>query len=153
MRKGKVCDAINWLQGIVLHPNTTIQTPDGKKTVFDLLKEKHPNTTQRKCFPLEVIFSLPPNMNELPHLQQLTVTNEFVEKSSRRLQGGGDPTGSTSEQWKYFLLLNVKYLYNTCNGNSELIIHGTGDMILSREGVIQGGPLSMPLCMHLPHYL
>lgn len=95
MRKGKVSDAINWLQGIakniVLRPNTTSQTPDGKNTVFDLLKYKHPNTTQRKCFPLEEIFSLPQNMNELPHLQQLTVTNEFVEKLSRRLQGGGDP--------------------------------------------------------------
>lgn len=42
MRKGKVCHAINWLQGIakniVLRPNTTCQTPDGKKIVFDLLK-------------------------------------------------------------------------------------------------------------------
>lgn len=42
MRKGKVCDAISWLQriakNIVLRPNSTSQTPDGKKTVFDLLK-------------------------------------------------------------------------------------------------------------------
>lgn len=51
--------------------------------------------------------------------------------------------GSTLEQWKDFLLLNEKYLLNTCNGNSELIIHGTENKILGR--VIQGGPLSMQL--------
>lgn len=41
---------------------TTSNTPEGKKTVIDLLKEKQPE---------EEMFPLPQNMNELPYLQQL----------------------------------------------------------------------------------
>lgn len=43
-------------------------------------------------------------------------------------------------------------IYNTYRGNSELIICGTENEILSKEGVIQGDPLSMPLCTYLFFY-
>ena len=36
-----------------------------------------------------------------------------------------------------------RFLFNTYQGHATLILHGTTDVVLSREGVTQGDPLSM----------
>src|SRR5436190_11021138 len=58
------------------------------------------------------MFSLPEGMNELPYLQQITITNKVVERVARKLHGGGGPGGSNSEQWSDFLLRYGKKSYS-----------------------------------------
>lgn len=43
-------------------------------------------------------------MNELPYMLQVNITNEIVEKVTRKLHGRGGPGGSNSEQSSDFLL-------------------------------------------------
>lgn len=102
MIRGKVRDAMNWLvekgKNGILHPNTEIDS--NGKTVFDILKEKHPNKTE----PDEKLFSMPSEMSELPYMPQILISNEIVEKVARKLHGGGGPGGSNSEHWSDFIL-------------------------------------------------
>lgn len=102
IHRGKVREALNWLltkdTSKVLNSNDEVDYTG--KTVIDVLSEKHPPHTNAN----PDLFTLPEDFPELPPLLDVDITSNHVEQIARKLHGGGGPTGSTSENWKDFLL-------------------------------------------------
>ena len=75
MWRGQVRSAVRWLTERkshcgVLDPNSMV---DDKRTVFDVLKEKHPGPAQ----PVESAFE---SCEELPPILDIDITSAYVEK-------------------------------------------------------------------------
>jgi uncharacterized C2H2 Zn-finger protein len=100
--RGKIREAVNWLltndTSKVLNTNHEVDATG--KTVSDVLKDKHPLPKT----PNADLFTLPDEVLELPPLLEVDITSNHVEQVARKLHGGGGPTGTTSENWKDYLL-------------------------------------------------
>lgn len=100
--RGKIREALNWLltkdSSKILKTNDEID--DTGKTVGDALKDKHPSPKM----PNPDLFTLPEDLPDMPPLLEVDITCNHVEQVARKLHGGGGPTGTTSENWKDFLL-------------------------------------------------
>jgi hypothetical protein len=103
MLLGKVRDAVRWLSagdtGGILNPQTLIQVGQQEKNVFEILQEKHPNSSEIDISSLET-----PPPGGLPLMVEIDISSSHVELAARRLQGGAGPGGTDSMQWKDFLL-------------------------------------------------
>ena len=92
--------AVRWLtertnKGGVLDISCLVD--DGPKTVFDVLKEKHPEP------------SIPPEdaylkCVDLPPLADVDITSSHIEIAAKKIQGGAGPGGSTTSLWQALLL-------------------------------------------------
>ena len=83
------------MTGHVLSP-TELDSKSGK-TVFEVLKEKHP--MPGTVDPITFI-----GCNTLPPLIDVDVTPSHVEKVAHCIRGGAGPGGTDSLQWQHFLL-------------------------------------------------
>ena len=100
MLKGQVRSAVRWLterqsKGGVLDPSSCVDNT--QKTVFDILKEKHPEPSQ-SC-PQAFL----PSTN-LPTLTDLDITSAHIAAAAKRIEGSAGPGGSTATHWQAFLL-------------------------------------------------
>ena len=66
-------------------------------SVYDVLQEKHP--AQRTVDPSAFL-----NCEVLPPLEQVDITAAHIETVARRLFGSAGPSGTSSGQWRNFLL-------------------------------------------------
>lgn len=102
IQRGKTREALNWLltkdTSKILKPEDEIDVTG--KTVMDVLQEKHPLGS----IPDSSLFTLPDGLPELTPLLEVDITSEHVESVARKLHGGGGPTGTTSDNWKDYLL-------------------------------------------------
>ena len=89
--RGQVRSAVRRLTdrapGQILTP-TSVVDPSGK-TVFDVLKEKHP---EPRCVNANAFIKC----EELPPFMDVDVTGGHVERVGRKLQGGAGPGGTTA---------------------------------------------------------
>ena len=83
---------------------TSVVNPSGK-TVFDVLKEKHPES---RCVNENAFI----NCEELPSFMDVDVTGGHVEWVNRKLQGGAGPGGTQ--------LCNGASSGRLCHGIAEL---------------------------------
>ena len=67
------------------------------KTVFNVLKEKHPDPSR------SAVHSFLP-CSELSPLSEVDLTSSHVEKVARQIQGSAGPGGTNAGHWKGFLL-------------------------------------------------
>ncbi|KAL5502871.1 hypothetical protein EMCRGX_G009716 [Ephydatia muelleri] len=148
MLRGDIRSATRWLtdqtgSGAVLDPS---QLVDGQ-SVAHILQEKYPEASQsgtRAFMPCD----------ELPPLVDVDITGSHIESAARRIRGGSGPGGSTGAQFQCYLLRFWSSSSTLRDAVAEL---GSSKVILSKEGVIQGDPLSMlmyaaavmPLIKHL----
>ena len=97
MLRGKEKEATRWITqrmtGHVLTP-TELDSNSGK-TVFEVLKEKHP--MPGTVDPIDFI-----DCNTLPPLIDIDVTPSHVEKVAHCIRGGAGPGGTDSLQWQHF---------------------------------------------------
>jgi hypothetical protein len=103
MLQGKVRDAVRWItkrnSTDVLLPQATLECGEVRRTVFDILQEKHPAASH----PSEAaLLPLPPD--GLPILIDVDITSSHVERAARSLRGGSGPSGTDSLHWQDFLL-------------------------------------------------
>ena len=99
MMEGKVRSTVRWLanrSGVgLLHPNDEVidSTTKTRKTVIDILKEKHPVAKQSKE-------EARIQVDSLPDLETATIISSYMEKIVRSMHGGAGPSGTDSEHWK-----------------------------------------------------
>ena len=103
----------------VLDPTLVVQDD---KTVFDLLKEKHPPPSllnERACLPCD----------DLPPLIDVDVTGSHVERVARMIRGGAGPGGSSAIQWQGFLLRYGAHSERLRDSMAELARHLANSII------------------------
>lgn len=107
MLQGKVKDAMKWIsekgKGGVLEPSHVFDINGEEKTVFEILKEKHPEPQ-----PLSTDRLLQMEADKLPLLVDVDITATHVELAARRLRGSSGPGGTNADQWKDYLLRHGK---------------------------------------------
>ena len=100
MLKCELRAATRWItergSGRVLSPCDEVGSEG--RTVFDVLKEKHPDPAP---FDERVVEE---GDEELPALMDVSVTSGHVERVARALHGGAGPGGINSSHWRSFFL-------------------------------------------------
>ena len=103
MMEGRVRSAVRLVTdrtgGGTLDPADKAQGVNGPlgKSVFEVLQEKHPS--QRAADPSTFL-----ECDTLPLLEHVNITATHIEIVARRLFGSAGPSGTSSEQWRSFLL-------------------------------------------------
>ena len=100
MLQGQVCSAVRFITDRVSGSGVlSLDSPSNVPgmSVFDMLKQKHPEPGNVEPSTFMLCDTLPP-------LSDLHITAGHVERVARQLQGAAGPGGSSALQWRDYLL-------------------------------------------------